>query len=150
VTKVGSNGDEETWILKTYFSTEETFPTVLRRSEIVLIQTTEISPIENALADVEAKTKELALLHVKYSSLAKTGQAVSANKLSTALHGVVDPPPNSGAPFYRKAFLSHDYKDYNDDRIEFVQKLRDAIDEQARNTLLQCLSVAHPIFNRSK
>ena len=139
MTKVAPNGEEETWIVKTYFTTEETFPTVLRRSEIVLIQTSEISPIESALADVEAKTKELALLHVKYSTLVKTGQPVSTNTLSTTLHGVVEPPTNDGIPLYRKSFLTHEYASQNPDRLEYVQKLRDAIDEQAGNSALQCL-----------
>lgn len=124
------DGEEETWIVKTYFTTEETFPTVLRRSEIVTIQTVEISPIESALSDVESKTKELALLHAKYSSLAKTGQQVSTNALSSALHGAVDTPADGGIPLYRKAFLSAEYESLNSERLDYINKLRDAIDEQ--------------------
>ena len=122
MTKDTPDGEEETWIVKTYFTTEETFPTVLRRSEIVLIETTEISPVESALREVEAKTKELALMHVKYSTMAKTNQPVSLNAMSTALHLAVEPPPN-GVTHFKRMFLSGEYEKQNPERQEYIQRL---------------------------
>jgi dedicator of cytokinesis protein 3 len=138
VTKVGPNGEEESWILKTYFSTEEMFPTVLRRSEIVDIQTIEISPIESALNDVRDKTKELNILKVRYTNLSKTGQAVSTNALSMSLDSAVDAPGNGGVSLYREAFLSPVYLIENPERSDQVQRLREAIEEQVR-TIDACL-----------
>lgn len=130
VTKVNPNGDVETWVVKTFFTTEETFPTVLRRSEVVDIQTAEISPIETALTDVEQKTKELSALNIRYTALAKSSQPVSTNALSMALNSAVDTPINSGISHYRQTFLSPEYLVQNPERSELVQKLRDAIDDQ--------------------
>ena len=137
ITKIGPNGEEETWILKTYFTTEETFPTVLKRSEVIDIQTVEISPIESALIDVEQKTKELNSLKVKYSALAKTGQPVSTNALSMTLNNAVDAPANGGISLYREAFLSPEYVAQNPDRGELIMRLREAIDDQVH--ILVCV-----------
>lgn len=130
MTKVNANGDEETWVIKTFFTTEETFPTVLRRSEVIDIQTVEISPIETALTDVEQKTKDLTALHTRYNALAKTNQPVSTNALSMALNSAVDAPLNSGISYYRQTFLSPEYLVQNPERGDLVQKLREAIDDQ--------------------
>ena len=46
---------EETWLEKTFYTTEEAFQTVLRRSEVVNLEVEEISPLENALQEVENK-----------------------------------------------------------------------------------------------
>ena len=140
VTKVGPNGEEESWVLKTYFSTEEMFPTVLRRSEIVDIQTIEISPIESALNNIRDKTKELNILKVRYTNLAKTGQAVSTNALSMSLDSAVDAPGNGGVSLYREAFVSPVYLIENPDRSDQVQRLREAIEEQVQ-TIDACLKL---------
>ncbi|KAI0268791.1 cytoplasmic protein [Gloeopeniophorella convolvens] len=132
VPKVDRDGSEEVWIEKTYFTTEESFPTVLRRSEVVAVEVVEISPIENALLDVEQKNKELDALSLRYSSLAKMAQVISTNPLSMALNGVVDAPAGGGTPSYRKTFLAPDYVTRHPDRIEFVEKLRAAVDQQVR------------------
>jgi len=50
-------GSEEIWTEKSFFTTEEPFPTVLRRSEILTTDVVEISPLENALTEVEEKNK---------------------------------------------------------------------------------------------
>lgn len=130
---------EETWIIKTYFTTEETFPTVLRRSEVVAIETVDISPIESALNDLDSKTRELSAMNVRYSTLAKTGQSVPTNALSMALNGVVDAPVHGGVALYRQAFLSPEYIAQNPDRADLVQRLRNAIDDQVCHILLSNL-----------
>lgn len=121
---------DEVWLEKTYFTTEEAFPTVLRRSEVVAMEVLEISPIENALQEVEQKTKELSSLNVRYSAIAKTSQAVSTNALSMSLNSAVDAPADSGIPSYRDLFFGSDYISTHPERGELVEKLRSAIDEQ--------------------
>ena len=117
------------WVEKCYFTTEESFPTVLRRSEVVELQVDNISPIENALLDIESKCKELAMLETKYLALAQTGTAVSTNALSMSLNGAVDAPANAGVPLYREAFFGPDFLARNPDKEELVLKLRQAISE---------------------
>ena len=130
VKKTSRDGVEEIWLEKTYLTTEEAFPTVLRRSEVVNLEVVEISPLENALLEVETKTKELTALNLKYRSLAKTSQDVSTNALAMCLNSAVDAPLNTGVASYRETFFSPDYIARNPDRAELVEKLRLAIDEQ--------------------
>jgi dedicator of cytokinesis protein 3 len=80
------------------------FPAVLRRSEVVAVEIVKLSPVENALLEVEQKNKELNALNMKYSSLAKTAQVVLTNPLSMALNGVVDTPAGGGIARYRSSF----------------------------------------------
>jgi dedicator of cytokinesis protein 3 len=138
IIKVDRDGNEETWVEKTYYTTEESFPAVLRRSEVVAVEIVELSPVENALLEVEQKNKELNALNMKYSSLAKTAQVVSTNPLSMALNGVVDTPAGGGIASYRSSFLTHNYIARHLERKEFVDKLRAAVDEQVRVMLPFC------------
>ena len=95
----------------------------------------EISPLENALQEVEEKSKELAGLHLRYQALAKTAQDVSTNALAMCLNSAVDAPLNTGIASYRQMFFSSDYIARHPERTEMVEKLRLAIDEQVRNRL---------------
>ncbi|TRM69677.1 hypothetical protein BD626DRAFT_590586 [Schizophyllum amplum] len=132
VRRMTQEGTEETWLEKAYFTTEETFPTVLRRSEIIAVEVAELSPIDAALTEVEDKTKELAALHTKYAALAKTHQEASTNALSMALNGVVDAPAGTGIQAFKDMFLNADYRHRNPDRAESLAKLELAVDEQLR------------------
>ncbi|KAF9456631.1 cytoplasmic protein [Collybia nuda] len=132
VKKTTRDGTEEIWLEKTYFTTEEAFPTVLRRSEVIDLEVVEMSPLEAALSEVEQKTKELAALNMKYQALAKTSQLVSTNALAMSLNGAVDAPINTGIASYRQTFFSPDYVARNPERAELVDKLRSAIDDQVR------------------
>jgi dedicator of cytokinesis protein 3 len=136
--KVDRDGNEETWVEKTYYTTEESFPAVLRRSEVVAVEIVELSPVENALLDVEQKNKELNALNMKYSTLAKTAQVASTNPLCMALNGVVDAPAGGGIESYRSLFLTHNYITSHPERKEFIDKLRAAVDEQVRVALSFC------------
>ncbi|KAF9529304.1 cytoplasmic protein [Crepidotus variabilis] len=131
---------EEVWTEKIYYTTEEAFPTVLRRSEVISMEVVEISPLEIALQEVEDKTKELAALHLKYQALAKTTQDVSTNALAMSLNSAVDAPHNTGIASYRQIFFSPDYIARNPERAGLVDKLHSAIDEQVR-TIDSCLKL---------
>jgi dedicator of cytokinesis protein 3 len=123
---------------KTFYTTDAIFPTVLRRSEVVDVQVVSISPLDNALVNVENKTRDLAALYVKYSALSKTTQVISTNTLSMALNSAVD-TPHGGVPSYRQMFLSSEYIDRNPDRAAQIDKLGKAIDEH-----VSCLLLIHP------
>lgn len=139
----GSLGEEtphfrDVWTEKTYLTTEETFPTVLRRSEVIELQVVEISALESALLDVETRNKELAALETKYSALAKTQANVSATALAMALNAAVDTPPDAGIPVYRDAFFRAEYLARYPEVESQLQKLKAAIDEQVRSRLMLC------------
>jgi len=142
VKKTARDGTEEIWHEKTYLTTERKFPTVLRRSEVVGMEIVEISPLENALNEVQSKTKELTSLYQKYQALAKTAQHVSTNALAMSLNSAVDAPLNIGISSYRQTFFNPDYLARNPERAELVGKLRLAIDEQVNiNILILSFSV---------
>lgn len=132
VKKTTRDGTEETWLEKTYYTTEEVFPTVLRRSEVIGLEVIEMSPLEIALNEVEQKTKELMALNIKYQALAKTSQLVTTNALAMSLNSAVDAPMNTGIASYRQMFFSPDYVARHPERSQLVDKLRNAIDEQVR------------------
>lgn len=131
------------WVEKTFLRVEDSFPTVLRRSEIAEINIVKISPVENALTDVENKVKELESLQVKFISLSKITRKkgdLNTNRLSMALNGAVDAPLNGGIPTYRRAFFSKQFLSNHPDVGPLVQKLRDAIDQQT-NVIFSCLAL---------
>ena len=129
------------WVEKTYLRVEDSFPTVLRRSEISDIDVVKISPIDNALMDVDSKVKELEALQVKFLSLSKVigrKAGLNTNRLSMALNGAVDAPLHGGIPTYKRAFLSPQYVSSHPDEEALIHKLRDAIDCQA-TVIYHCL-----------
>ena len=117
---------------KTYLTTEEAFPTVLRRSEIVNEAVVEISPIETALQEVQQRTRELEGMNLRYTALAKTAQTVPTTPLAMSLNAAVDAPISGGVAAFRQIFLAEDYLTRYPDRGEQVAKLRLAIDDQVR------------------
>jgi dedicator of cytokinesis protein 3 len=145
--KRAPDGSEEAWTAKTYLTTEAAFPTVLRRSEVIQSQTIEISPIENALADLEQKTRELAGFYMRYSAVAQTGQAMSTNPFSMTINASVDMPENIGISLYRHTFLSPEYLMSWPDRVGQVDVLRKVIDEHVCHSLvvrsLPSLTIIH-------
>ena len=127
--KLGPNGEEEIWTIKTYITTMDSFPTCLRRSEVSETRVYEVSPSENALLDVEQKTKDLSVVMLRYTTMVKTGQPITTNSLSSALNAAVDGTVTDGILLYRQNFFSPDYINGHPDQVEAIQKLRDAIDE---------------------
>lgn len=141
--KLGPNGEEETWTIKTYITTMDSFPTCLRRSEVSETRVYEVSPSENALLDVEQKTKDLSVVMLRYTTMVKTGQPITTNSLSSALNAAVDGTVTDGILLYRQNFFSPDYINGHPDQAEAIQKLRDAIDEYV--SLLH-LNIFSPLY----
>jgi dedicator of cytokinesis protein 3 len=94
---------------------------------VVDIHIIEISPMENAIGEVEQKTKELLTLEFKYSTLSKTGQSVSTNALTMTLNGAVDNPSTLQ---YKENFLDTNYIRMYPERAVHFQKFHQALLEQ--------------------
>lgn len=127
-----ADGGQEIWTEKTYYTTEQLFPTVLRRSEVIDLQTVELSPVDSALIDVEEKTKELSQLHLKFETLSKIDAVSSTNALAMSLNDLVDAAPNTGLPLYRDVFLTTEYVQQSPFQEPAVFKLRSAMDQLVR------------------
>ncbi|CEQ42400.1 SPOSA6832_04218 [Sporobolomyces salmonicolor] len=132
------------WTEKTVLICEESFPTVLRRSEIIEIRLIEISPLENALQDVDRKRAELSNLERRYRALSLTepdARKINSNPLSMALNGAVDAPLNQGIPHYRHAFLAPEFiATLPHSQLSIIRPLEQSIDELVI-TLASCLKL---------
>ncbi|KAG2185632.1 hypothetical protein INT44_002425, partial [Umbelopsis vinacea] len=136
------------WTEKTTLICEDSFPTILRRSRVIKTIVVELSPIENAVHAMEQKNNELLALERKYAltipKASKTSQSSTntnnINPFSMALNGAVDAPVNGGVPMYKMAFLSGVFASQHPDMLEWVQRLRDTIDDQVQ-ILERCLEV---------
>ncbi|GAA5840554.1 hypothetical protein JCM9279_007363 [Rhodotorula babjevae] len=131
------------WTEKTVFISEDSFPTVLRRSEVVEIRLIEISPVENAVRDVYSQQKELAALERRYRAFVQSERedGLDSNPLSMALNKVCDAPVNEGVSMYRRVFLEPGYvAALPPSHVAIVRQLEAAIDELVV-TLVRCLKL---------
>lgn len=138
------------WVEKTYLRCEDAFPSVLRRSEVAEVHIVELSPLENALSDVETKTQELLALEKRYVAMeevhvgAGKHKNINTNRLAMALNGAVDAPINGGIPLYRKTFLDTDNrqagKAETTDEAALLARLKEAISQQAL-AIARCIRV---------
>lgn len=114
------------------------FPTILKRTEVLDVQVIEVSPLESALNDVKAKTAELDSHYRRYQPLATEaingdhGSQMDTNPLSMALNNAVDTGISGGIPLYRRAFFDSSFIAANTDKLDMVEELRLAVDEQVR------------------
>ncbi|KAL6717372.1 Deoxycytidine kinase 1 [Lecanora helva] len=101
-----SSGVHNQWIEKTLYSTKESFPTILRRSEVVAIDVLQLSPLQTAVERTVRKTSELATLERKVdemddSTLQNLADAIltsvdpSATASVSQYHHLLPQPPDS-------------------------------------------------------
>jgi len=133
------------WTEKTILITENKFPSLIRRSEVIYLKIIELSPIENAVLTLIAKNRELNMAKERYGkaeSAIKHGQeiptdmklvtgGVNINPLTMLLNGSVDAGVNGGLPMYRKAFLCPEYLEQNPEDDYLVDKMKKLIEQQA-------------------
>lgn len=98
-----------------------------------------MSPIEQAINDTQSKTTELESLYRRYLfSSQEAGRRDAANlttnPLSMQLNACVDTGQNAGVPLYRRAFFDADFIAANPERLQFLQRLRNLIDEHVRTS----------------
>lgn len=113
------NAFEHVWSAQVFVVTEDTFPNLQRRLEIVQGSEVVRSPIENATLAVATKNAELGDIVAKLaasSSLAQSNSSASSSdtkvdRLSMALNGILDAAVNGGTAKYRGAFLSPKFID---------------------------------------
>ncbi|KAK9764626.1 Deoxycytidine kinase 1 [Basidiobolus ranarum] len=133
------------WTEKTFFITEFKFPSLLRRAEVVSMIIEEHSPIENAVAAMKSKTKELSALEKKYQTYVGTDTSkINSNPLAMALNGAIDAPVNGGVSMYKQAFLTDEFIKQNPDKEQTVNQLLSLIDEQIL-VIQRCLAIHNRI-----
>ncbi|MCJ1453586.1 hypothetical protein MMC28_003933 [Mycoblastus sanguinarius] len=93
-----TSGVQDQWIEKTLYSTRESFPTILRRSEIVSIDIAHLSPLQTAVERTSRKTSELAGLEKRISNDNESG----LTSLTDAILSSVDPSSGVTVAQYRQ------------------------------------------------
>ena len=93
-----ASGVQNQWIEKTIYKTKETFPTILRRSEIIAVDATRLSPLQTAVERTARKSSELAALDKRITS----SDDSDFNSLSDAILSSVDPSSAATVAQYRQ------------------------------------------------
>lgn len=83
---MSDNNVKEQWVGKTIFTTAESFPNVLRRSEIIAAEEIVLTPLQTAIERTSRKTQELLVLEKKISS----GDDAGLNSLTEVLSQMLD------------------------------------------------------------
>ena len=92
-----SSSVHEQWIEKTVYTTAESFPTILKRSEIVDVEVIRLSPLQTAVERTTRKTAELATLAKRLSD----GDESAASSVAEAIRSSVDPSSIATVAQYR-------------------------------------------------
>lgn len=82
----GQNEFVSLWTESFTLTTQHQFPFHLKRNEVVHVERREVSPIENAVLNVERKNHELTELYQKYAPVA---ERISAHQRKSSVHSLV-------------------------------------------------------------
>ena len=93
-----ASGVQNQWIEKTLYKTKESFPTILRRSEIVAVDLVRLSPLQTAVERTARKSSELAALDMRITS----GDESNLSSLTDAVLSSVDPSSAATVAQYRQ------------------------------------------------
>ena len=89
---------KDQWIEKTLYTTVDTFPTILRRSEVVSVQVLPLSPLQTAVERTTRKTSELAILEKRITE----GDASNFFNMTDAIKSSVNPNSTTSVAQYRE------------------------------------------------
>lgn len=108
------------WVEKTVYTTAESFPTILCRSEIVDVNTVPLSPLQTAIERTLRKTSELAALHQRMTN----GEESAFTNLTEAITHSVDPSSVSSVAQYRQLLPSKELAHADDEESTHKSELR--------------------------
>lgn len=114
------------WIKNIYYVTQDTFPTVQKRSEISHKYEKESTPCENAIFQIEEKNREIVQVSAKHD----IDGATLSNQFTMVLKGVIDAAVNGGTKLYIEAFLSEEFIRNNQMMLINCEKLSRLVSEQ--------------------
>ncbi|KAF2096416.1 hypothetical protein NA57DRAFT_42739 [Rhizodiscina lignyota] len=132
----GSEGGvKEQTVEKTVYTTAESFPTILRRSEIVEVGTITLTAIQAAIERTTRKTSELAALEKRVLE----GDDTAYTPLTEALMFAVDPASESSVSHYRDLLpkrADDDSEAETDDDMEREEPPLDPLENALRVALI--------------
>uniref|UniRef100_A0A060T669 ARAD1B13552p n=1 Tax=Blastobotrys adeninivorans TaxID=409370 RepID=A0A060T669_BLAAD len=133
----GNTSQLDLWVEKTIYETYESFPTIVKRSEVRRTTVEKLSPLQNAVKVIEQKTTDLLELETLFK-VGKADQAV-VSRLDLVLSGAVDSPVNGGVQIYRQ-FLEDEGLKADPIQSSHITALELAFLEYAA-TIQRCLSI---------
>jgi hypothetical protein len=119
-------GEENTDIDKDDFLAANSFPTIVRRKRVIKTVDVLLSPIENAVKNIEDKNSELMELVISHRLDAKP----DTNKLSMQLNGTIDAAVMGGVGKYISAFFNKEFVVSNPKSLEALKRLQRAMEKQ--------------------
>ena len=143
-----ASGVQDQWIEKTVYTTTEAFPTILRRSEIIAIDTVRLTPTQTALERTTRKTAELATLEKRVVN----GDESGFSNLTEAIISSVDPSSVATVAQYRQ-LIPRPPEEENEDCLDqpAISPLQNALHIALLDhvsTLKHCLSqYSHPVHD---
>jgi len=121
-----NNEHKYLWVIMHYYLTEDTFPTIHRRSEVVRHHEVELSPVDNALAVMTSKNNELREMIERYQ---KSSEA-NISPFTMVLKGIISADIGGGTKLYKEAFFSKEFLTKHPEKVEVVQLLQLSVGTQ--------------------
>eukprot|EP01114_Cavostelium_apophysatum_P020900 TRINITY_DN713_c0_g1_i1.p1 TRINITY_DN713_c0_g1~~TRINITY_DN713_c0_g1_i1.p1 ORF type:complete len:1705 (+),score=520.73 TRINITY_DN713_c0_g1_i1:76-5190(+) len=125
-TKDKDNEFKDLWVLNRFYITEDTFPTILRRSQIVNQINVEVSPLENAYKAMKEKNIELQGLLIKHDE-EKNPHPPAVQEFTMVIKGVTDALVNGGPDKYKEAFFNAEFLAENPTKKALVSALKEEL-----------------------
>ncbi len=136
------SGVKDQWIEKTIYTTADSFPTIMRRSEIIAVDVVRLSPLQTAVERTTRKTAELAALGKRITD----GDESTLTNLTDSIRSSVNPTSNTSVAQYRE--LTSTAKEGSDDEEQLEETRIDPLEKALQvalldhaSTLRHCLSL---------
>lgn len=104
------------WLSNVYYGTNLKLPSFQRRSEIIRKIEMLLSPVENAVASVAGKNREVD----EMITFVENEPKADLKPFIMLLSGVIDAAVNGGIAKYQDAFFSQAYQDNNPENGKYV------------------------------
>lgn len=117
-TRILTQMQQDLWIRNFYYITEDTFPTIHRRSQIVRKEVIETSPIENAYNAMKEKNKELEEFTIRMRN-----DQEQLQRFTMVLQGTINAAVNGGTEKYKDAFFNEEFERENPEKLVSLVKL---------------------------
>ncbi|PSN51994.1 Dedicator of cytokinesis protein 1 [Blattella germanica] len=114
------------WLERTVLVISYPLPGILRWFPVISSDTYQVSPLQNAIEQMEITNKSLRDLIIAH----RNDPALQLNPLSMKVNGIVDAAVMGGVTNYEKAFFTTEYLEAHPEDASLVTKLKDLIASQ--------------------
>lgn len=132
-----SSGVHDQWIEKTVYSTQDVFPTILRRSEVIAVDVVRLTPMETAVEKTTRKSSELASIEKRFVN---GDEPVLSSFLETIAFSVDSNSPASVAQ-YRELLRAKSDSSGEEEDDEAAETIADPIENALRIAILDHVSL---------